>query len=225
MTRPNPEVDVEGAPCTGPDDELKHATVNLRKGRKLRQTAPETKPGPKAKPKSRAKNAKHEKPEALQDAVLGEKFALSGQLTMKELRFIELYLTGDLTVDKAMESAGYVGYHPNSLYRLGRKIVQKYESQAGDHRKIMRARGYGEVKVIELLIDSAEFAKSEMVKLNARIALAKCLGLNQDVVQSHVGVNIIITGRSQRPPEPVEGGGRPAQIHVVQAPKPLQITK
>jgi hypothetical protein len=64
-----------------------------------------------------------------------------------------------------------------------------------------------------------------MVKLNARIALAKCLGLNQDVVQSHVGVNIIITGRSQRPPEPVEGGGRPAQVHVVQAPKPLQITK
>jgi hypothetical protein len=150
---------------------------------------------------------------------------LKSQLTMKELRFIELYLIGDLTVDKAMESAGYVGYHPNSLYRLGRKIVQKYESQAGDHRKIMRARGYGEVKIIELLIDSAEFAKSEMVKLNARIALAKCLGLNQDAVQSHVGVNIIITGRSQRPPEPVEGGGRPAQVHVPQASKPLQITK
>ena len=85
--------------------------------------------------------------------------------------------------------------------------------QAGDHRKIMRAMGYGEVKAIEMLIDSAENAKSEMVKLNARIALAKCLGLNQDVVQTHLGVNIIITGRSQRPPEPVEGGGRPAQVN------------
>ena len=124
-----------------------------------------------------------------------------------------------------MKSAGYAGYHKKSLYRLGRKIVEKYESSAGDHRKIMRARGYGEVKVIELLIDSAENAPTATVKLNARIALAKCLGLNNDVVQTHLGVNIIITGRSQRPPEPVEGGGRPAQVHVVSAPKPLQITK
>lgn len=152
-------------------------------------------------------------------------FDLKAQLTVKELKFIELYVTGEHTVETAMESAGYIGYHPNSLYRIGRKIVQKYESQAGDHRKVMRAMGYGEVKAIEMLIDSAKNAKSEMVKLNARVALAKCLGLYQDVVQSHVGVNIIITGRSPRPPEPVEGGGRPAQVHVVQAAKPLQITK
>jgi hypothetical protein len=199
--------------CSG-DDALKSAMRNLRKPRKS-----------KAKARTKTKAAEQGKPEVQEDEGSGEMFDLKSQLTGKELRFIELYLTGDLTVDRAMESAGYVGYHPNSLYRLGRKIVQKYESQAGDHRKIMRARGYGEVKIIELLIDSAEFAKSEMVKLNARIALAKCLGLNQDVVQSHVGVNIIITGRSQRTPEPVEGGGRPAQVHVAQAPKPLQITK
>lgn len=200
-------------------------------------------PPPKAKaPRAKKKAAKPARPKAkppklevLVPEVLeddgkngieeGSRFDLKEQLTLKELKFIEFYLTGDLTIDKAMESAGYVGYHVKSLYRLGRRIVEKYESQAGDHRKIMRARGYGEVKIIELLIDSAEFAKSEMVKLNARIALAKCLGLNQDVVQSHVGVNIIITGRSQRPPEPVEGGGRPAQIHAVQPPKPRQITK
>lgn len=225
MTRPNPKVDFEGVPCADQDDALKRAMVDLRKSRKPRQTAMETKPGPKSKPKSRAKNAKLEKPDGRQTAVLDEKFAFSGQLTLKELRFIELYLTGDLTVDKAMESAGYKGYHTKSLYRLGRKIVEKYESSAGDHRKIMRAMGYGEVKAIEMLIDSAENAKSEMVKLNARVALAKCLGLNNDVVQTHLGVNIIITGRSAPSCEPLEGGGRPAQVHVVPAPKPLQITK
>jgi hypothetical protein len=123
-----PEIDTEVAPCPGQDDALKRAMMDLRKRRKPRQTAPETKPGPKAKPKSRAMNAKQEKLEGLQDAVLDEKFALSGQLTIVELRFIEFYLTGDLTVDKAMESAGYKEYHKKSLYRLGRKIVEKYES-------------------------------------------------------------------------------------------------
>jgi hypothetical protein len=112
-------------------------------------------------------------------------------LTLKELRFIELYLTGGLTVDKAMKSAGYVGYHPNSLYRIARKIVQKYEHQAGDHRKIMRDMGYGVTKLIELLIDSAKNAKSETVRLNARIALAKCLGLTKEIINGVQGVKIV----------------------------------
>lgn len=206
-------------------------------------TAPPA-PPPKAKaPRAKKKLAKPARPKAkppklevLVPEVLdnddgkngieeGSRFDLKEQLTLKELKFIEFYLTGDLTIDKAMESAGYVGYHVKSLYRLGRRIVEKYESQAGDHRKIMRAMGYGETKAIENLIDSANNAKSDMVKLNARIALAKCLGLNNDVIQTHLGVNIIITGRSQRPPDPVEGGARPAQIHAVQPPKPRQITR
>lgn len=223
-TKRKPEIDSKAAPCTGQDDALKRAMMDLRKPRKPRQTAPETKPGPKAKPKSRAKNAKQEKLEGLQDAVLDEKFALSGQLTMMELRFIEFYLTGDLTVDKAMESAGYKGYHKKSLYRLGRKIVDKYESSAGDHRKIMRAMGYGETKAIEMLIDSAENAKSEMVKLTARITLAKCLGLHQDVVAVNQGIQIIIRGRG----EGQAGGGRPAQGSQVPArslPATMAITK
>jgi hypothetical protein len=222
------KIDSNAAPCTGQDDELRRAMMALRSPRKPSQAALKTQPGPKAKPKIRAKNAKQGKLESLQDAVLDEKFALSGQLTMKELRFIEFYLTGDLTVDKAMESAGYEGYHTKSLYRLGRKIVEKYESHSGDHRKIMRAMGYGEVKVIEMLIDSAENASSATVKLNARVALAKCLGLNNDVVQSNVGVNIIITGRSGASCEPVDGGGRPAQVHTAPSkalPKPVSIIK
>lgn len=200
-----------------------------------------SKPGPKPKPQPKPAGPARSKvlvPEILDDensengissenGIEDDKpsFDLKAQLTVKELKFIELYLVGDHNVETAMESAGYTGYHPHSLYRLGRRIVQKYESQAGDHRKIMRAMGYGESKIIEMLIDSAQNAKSDMVKLNARVALAKCLGLNNDVVQTHLGVNIIITGRSQRPPEAVEGGGRPAQIHAIQAPKARQITK
>jgi hypothetical protein len=232
---PAPQVEaLPGAASPKPKAKLK------AKRPKAAATAKPGKPGPKPKPQPKAAGPARSKvlvPEILdensengissENGIEDDKpsFDLKAQLTVKELKFIELYLVGDHNVETAMESAGYTGYHPHSLYRLGRRIVQKYESQAGDHRKIMRAMGYGESKIIELLIDSAEKAKSDMVKLNARVALAKCLGLNNDVVQTHLGVNIIITGRSQRPPGAVEGGGRPAQIHAVQAPKARQITK
>jgi hypothetical protein len=186
----------------------------------------------KAKARTKAKPPKLEVlvPEILEDdgkngIEKGSRFDLKEQLTDKELRFIELVLSGEHTKETAMELAGYAGMNKSYLRLLASKIIAKYETKAGDHRKIMRARGYGEVKVIELLIDSAENAPTATVKLNARIALAKCLGLNNDVVQTHLGVNIIITGRSPRPPDPVEGGGRPAQIHAVQPPKPRQITR
>ena len=236
-----PEIDTKVAPCTGQDDAiehaLEHAMKNLRKTRKPREAAMakssstnEPQPGGiephKSKVKTRAstKVVKQAKPKGLQDEVSEEKFDLKGQLTLKELRFVEFYLTGDLTVDKAMESAGYKGYHRKSLYRLGRKIVEKYESSAGDHRKIMREMGYGETKAIKMLIDSATNAKSEMVRLNARAILAKCLGLHQDVVAVNQGIQIIITGRG----EGQTGGGRPAQVNQDQPralPATLSITK
>ena len=220
-TKRKPEVDPKEAPCT--DGELKVAMQNLR--RPPRRKTPPASAAAKGTPKDNKKaKTKRANPVGLENETPKEKFDLKGQLSLKEQRFIELYLTGDLTVDKAMESAGYVGYHKKSLYRLSRKIVEKYESSAGDHRKIMRAMGYGETKAIEMLIDSAENAKSEMVRLTARITLAKCLGLHQDVVAVNQGIQIIIRGRG----EGQTGGGRPAQVNQDQPralPATLSITK
>lgn len=240
------------------DTDLKDAMQTLRP---VRQPKPITQepaisgittatpaPPPKAKaPRAKKKLAKPSRPKAkppklevlvpevLEDdgknGIQEAEIDIKSQLTLSELKFIEIYLAGrmdkekGMTIEKAMDLAGYEKYHPTYKRLLASKIIAKYECQAGDHRKIMRAMGYGEVKVIELLIDSAENAPTATVKLNARLGLAKCLGLNNDVVQTHAGVNIIITGRSQRPPEAVEGGGRPAQIHAIQPPKPRQITR
>jgi hypothetical protein len=109
-----------------------------------------------------------------------------------ELKFIELYLIGGLTIENAMKAAGYINYHPKYRYTAAKKIIEKYECSVGDHRKIMRDMGYGVTKLIELLVDSAENAKSEMVKLTARIALAKCLGLHSEIVDEVQGLKIII---------------------------------
>jgi hypothetical protein len=230
-------------------NDLKDAMLSLRKNRVATQTpessAKATKPkaparskATMAKPKPAVGEAKANPAPtpaaALVPEIVGDdgengikEIVLKGQLTLKEQRFIELYLTGNLTVDKAMESAGYEGYHKKSLYRLGRKIVEKYESQAGEHRKIFRALGAGEVAVAQGLLKLATTARSEMVRLNAWVTIAKCMGLQKEVLDVQTGINIIIRSRSQAPPEPIPGGGRPALIHQAEPkaqPKMVSIT-
>ena len=229
MTTSNPEVGGEFQ--AGQDSELEHAMKNLRK----RSIPPVNEAAPK-KVRAKTKKAKAKKPKnqnvmALEDDTDDEaisKIDITGQLTAKETRFLELKFAGGLSTDKAMITAGYGSYSQRQRFRIAARIVSKYESAVDDHRKIMRAMGYGESKVIEMLIDSAENASSEMVKLTARIALAKCLGLQREVVEVQHGMNIIIKSRSQQPAvEPVPGGTRPALIHQVEhklGPKTISIT-
>jgi hypothetical protein len=228
MERTNPEVDSEAVACTGDDALLRQAMQNIR--------PPSSKPAPapavaNVAPKSKKGKTKNIKPAGLEDnidAVLNE-IDFKEQPTAREARFIELRFVEGMTTDKAMIAAGYGKYSQKQRYRIATKIVQKYEHQAGDHRKIMRAMGYGETKVIEMLIDSAENAKSEMVRLGARTFLAKCLGMQQDVADVQSGIRIIVNAGHQQPAaKPVPGAVRPALIHQVEhkaQPQAIEITR
>ncbi|MBU4448706.1 MAG: hypothetical protein KKD99_08975, partial [Proteobacteria bacterium] len=145
----------------------------------------------------------------------------------KELKFLELYLSGNYTKEKAMKAAGYVGYHEKYLYHLSGKIIEKYECQAGDHRKIFREMGAGEVAVIEGLLKLARGAKSEAVRLNAWSMIAKCIGLTKDQVEGVGGITIIFEKDSKAralPGAPPMGmDSRPAALPISN--KPLMITK
>jgi uncharacterized protein (DUF2384 family) len=107
------------------------------------------------------------------------------------LTFIENFLTGDQTLEDAMISAGYHGYHPNSLYRLGRKIVQKYE-QSAQGREILRSTGFGEVEVSRRMAHLARSSRSEVVRLRAVELAAKCLGMLEAQDQANQWVTVII---------------------------------
>src|SRR5208337_1157845 len=121
--------------------------------------------------------------------------SIKNQLTLKELKFLEFYLSGEHTIEKSMIAAGYIGFHQKSLYRIGRKIVEKYESQAGDHRKIARAIGAGEVTILRGLLEIAQDTKvTAGVRCKAWEALASCLGLKAEVVESFAGMAIVIRG-------------------------------
>lgn len=157
--------------------------------------------------------------------------SLKDQLTAKELKFLEIYLSGEYTIEKAMIAAGYVNYHQNSLYRLGRKIVQKYESQAPDHRKIMREVGLGIVKVSQKMMQAMDKAKSETVQFQHTQLAARALGMTGDISQSSQGVTVIIQAQKgaatqvnvgPQAPTPTD----PGYAHPTGTPgKPIQIFK
>jgi hypothetical protein len=130
--------------------------------------------------------------EVIEENNIDSGFDIKAQLNQQELRFMEIYLSGGITLINAMKSAGYIGYNDQSLYRLAKKIVEKYESQGGDHRKTMRALGFGEVKVIKLMIDAATNFKTEAVKVKAREILGKWLGLQQEELEGVEGITLVI---------------------------------
>ena len=154
---------------------------------------------------------------------------LKDQMTEKELKFIGYYLTGENTIERSMILAGYDGYHQKSLYRLGRKIVEKYESLGQDHKIIARAMGAGETLVLKTLLSLMK-SKSEKIKLDATVNLAKILGLTKDQLEGVGGITIIFEAADQpaalpgAPPALPVGEPRPA-AGLPGPTKPLQITR
>jgi hypothetical protein len=152
---------------------------------------------------------------------------IKAKMTLQELNFLEIYLSGRVTIDKAMIQAGYGHYSQDWRYKLAQKIVIKYEAQADDHRKIFREMGAGEVAVVEGLLGLARGAKSEMVRLNAYTQIAKCLGLTKEILEGAGGVTIIFEASDK--PQPSPGAHLPpsqGEIKVVPtSTKPMMITK
>jgi len=161
---------------------------------------------------------------------LGYDSDLKSVITTKEYQFVSNYLSGGVTIIEAMKSAGYIGYNEDYLYRLGRKIVQKLETQAEDCRKIARAIGAGEVFIIKTLYSLAKDSKSEKIRGDNAMNLAKLLGLTKEQLDSAGGVTIIFEGAGA-PGATASLPGAPlppsqGEIKVLPASnKPIMITK
>jgi len=123
------------------------------------------------------------------------KLDMKAPLDLNELKFIQLFVVSDFTIDKAMSDAGFGHLTKMGRYLHAKSIIVKYESQAETPAKILRDLGYGELRVSQLLIDSATNAKGEMVRFNARAHLSKVLGMVREQEAQPVGVQIIISRR------------------------------
>jgi len=155
---------------------------------------------------------------------------LKDQLTDKEIKFLDIYLSGEYTIDSAMVLAGYGNYERKYRYQLSRKIIEKYESGAEGARKVLRQCGVGEVRVAKK-IDALMEAPSERTQLGATELAAKCLGMTQEQRGPTQAIQIIInTVPAPGPGGPGPAGGPPT-IEVTERKalppqtKPLQITK
>jgi hypothetical protein len=142
------------------------------------------------------------------------------KMTSQELTFIQNYLVLGMSKQDAMKSAGYQSDSEPYLNKLGGKLVRKYESQTGDHRKIFRAVGAGEVAVARGLLAIAQGPYPADVRRKAW-AIASCLGLKSEVVESFQGMQIVIRGMDDS--GQVDGDGPPRALPP--PPKPQQITK
>jgi len=151
-----------------------------------------------------------------------------GQLNLKELKFLEAFLSGECSIDQAMVAAGYGSYHMRSRYRRARAIIEKYERGARGAREVMRACGVGEVRVVKK-IDALMDAPSDRTQLGATELAAKCLGMAQEQRGPSQGIQIVIhTALAPASGEPLPG---PPVVEVQETKrlppqtKPLQITK
>jgi hypothetical protein len=134
------------------------------------------------------------------------------ELSGRELTFLKLHLLEGIDQINALKLAGYRSTQEKYLQYLAKKILVRYESQAGDHRKIFRSLGGGETAVAQGLLKLATTARSEQVRLNAWTVIAKCLGLQKDTIDIATGISIVINVARQAETEPGPGGGRPALI-------------
>lgn len=223
-TPDDPKAALNSESCSGQDAS--------RKARKLRQKKPLNKP-PSNGEKSRAEKVQTRSVEEVNLSAPEQEdeieVDLKVQLSSQELKFITFRFVEGMTIENAMKSAGYEGYHPSYLWKLGKKIIQKYESSAGDHRKIFRSIGAGETAVAEGLLKLATTAKSEMVRLNAWTVIAKCLGLQKEVVDVQTGISIIIQQPQPAPSEPSRSSRKPALAladkKALPGPTPIEILK
>src|SRR5208337_686102 len=104
-------------------------------------------------------------------------------LTLQEQIFLDLHLIEKKSIKDAMIQAGYQDLPERTIYFRAKKILQKYESRAEDHRNIMRAVGAGEVAVITRLWHEAQNASGAGARVQALTTLGKWLGLDKEVLQ------------------------------------------
>jgi hypothetical protein len=128
------------------------------------------------------------------------------KMTPQELKFLEYHLVMQFRIIKAMSMSGYKVGTNTYKYLLAKKILQKYEEQADDHRKIFRAVGLGEIAVAKGILKACQKARTTKELTDAYGLAAKCLGLQREVIEGAGGITLIITGQGEESGEIKEPG-------------------
>ena len=121
----------------------------------------------------------------------GENKGKESPFNRKELIFLEYYLILKESMTNAMKLSGYENYSDQHLRYLGRKIVYRYETWAGDARIVFRKSGTGEVRLART-VDKLLKSQNEKTLLGAAELTAKVLRAAQDPGETRQGISIVI---------------------------------
>lgn len=128
------------------------------------------------------------------------------EFTPKEQRFLELYLSGSMSMDSSVQKAGYKSKFQQNRSLIGKRILEKYCASIQDHKNIFRQIGFSEAKLALMLLNMAENAKSENVRLQALNLASKCLGMHREVIEGLEGFRMVFEDcpapAKAKPPKP-----------------------
>ena len=111
--------------------------------------------------------------------------------TEREKKFLEFYLSGNITMDNAVQKSGYKSKFQQNRHIIAKRILEKYCQSIQDHKIIFRQIGFSEAKLGLMLLNMAENAKSENVRLQALNLASKCLGMHREVIEGLEGFRMV----------------------------------
>jgi hypothetical protein len=127
-----------------------------------------------------------------------ERIGEKGVLSTQEMKFLYYTLSQKLPIIKALKLSGILdSYHGKisrrHCYWIAQKIIRKYEAHEGDHRKIFRAIGLGEIRVALGILALCDDKEKRWQAKGLELA-SKNLGLKKEYIEGSQGVTVIIQG-------------------------------
>jgi hypothetical protein len=131
---------------------------------------------------------------------------LNNPFTPQEKKFLEIYLSGRVSRDKALLQSGYRIRDPEKRKLVANRILEKHVRRV-DLRQILRSVGLSEIRIAKMVLQIAEdLNNSAKTRLAALELAAKMLGMTRDSETGYQGAEIVIEAGAGldgvQPPDP-----------------------
>jgi len=117
---------------------------------------------------------------------------LTKPFTTQEKKFLEIYLSGKVSREKALSLSGFKITDVKKINLTANRILEKHVRRV-DLRQILRAVGLSEIRVAKMVLQIAEdLSNTAKTRLAALELAAKMLGMTRDFDSGYQGAEIVI---------------------------------
>jgi len=117
---------------------------------------------------------------------------LTKPFTKQEKKFLEIYLSGKVSREKALALSGYKITDNKKSIIIANRILEKHVRRV-DLRQILRSVGLSEIRIAKMVLQIAEdLTNTAKTRLAALELAAKMLGMTRDFDTGYQGAEIVI---------------------------------